>query len=245
MSYRRHRYFCRPSSRTNAPSVSWAGEASSTEKTIRRNRRDHGPPLPTWLANASATIAGSLRNTPQPQAPRTSTRHPCAAAKARTCSERRTNVSRSKGSSSGVLLAMAPGVRRCACNERRRNGPLQKISVVIPENRATRRDDHRVRVQAGSGGPVTLVIVRGPEQRGVQRRTAGQRLFLGLAAVEKAAARVLAEAKLSAATGSLVSASGRKMPASVDSLRTSMVASSPLGTLAKTDRRVASNCSGR
>ena len=41
-------------------------------------------------------------------APRTSTRHPCAAAKARTCSERRTNVSRSKGSSSGVLLAMAP-----------------------------------------------------------------------------------------------------------------------------------------
>lgn len=61
--------------RWNAANVSCDGDVSSTEKTTRSKRPDHAWPR-RWPMNAAATRAGSLRKTPQPQAPRTSCLYP-------------------------------------------------------------------------------------------------------------------------------------------------------------------------
>lgn len=95
--------------RLNAANVSRVGELSNTEKTTRSNRSLHGP-LRRWLTKAAATTVGSLRNTPQPQAPSTNCRYPREAANANMNSERLRNTPGICGNSSGRLSAVAPAL---------------------------------------------------------------------------------------------------------------------------------------
>ena len=144
-----------------------------------------------WRANAVATIAGSLRNTPQPQAPRTRSRHPCNGSQGQDILGAAQERLLKQGKFLGGIGRNGPGVWRGTGDERRLNRLSQEVAVVITEDRAVGRYDHRVGVQAGPRRLVTLVIVRGLKQRSVQCRTTSEGLFLGLAAAEKAASRVL------------------------------------------------------